>query len=59
VTLQIFNTFENKLSDHFFSLKNLVNFSKISSILEILETITTVLQHVVGTECLSSTLLDI
>jgi type III secretory pathway component EscU len=53
------NTLENKPFNHFFPIKNLVNFSKISSKLVILQIITTLLQHVVGTECLSSTLSDI
>jgi hypothetical protein len=54
------NTFENKPFHHlFFPIKNLVNFSKISSKLNILQIITTLLQHVVGTQCLASTLSDI
>jgi len=57
--ITIINTFESKPFDNFLPIKNLVNFFKISSKLEILQTITTLLQHVVGTECLSSTLLDI
>ncbi len=36
-----------------------MNFSKISSKLDILQIITTLLQHVVGTQCLTSTLSDI
>jgi hypothetical protein len=59
VTLHTFNTFQNKPFHHFFSIKNLVNFSKISSKLQILQIITTPIQHVVGTECPPSTLLDI
>ncbi len=42
-----------------FPIKNLVIFSKILSKLQIVQIITTLLQHVVGTECLSSTLSDI
>jgi len=51
--------FKINLSTIFFSIKNLVNFSKISSKLQILQIITTPVQHVVGTECPPCTLLDI
>jgi len=51
--------FKINLSTIFFSIKNLVNFSKISSKLQILQIITTPIQPVVGTEYPPSTLLDI